>query len=100
MAPAESVVDVLHREADLLNLAGSEGFWLFEAAAKLSPEGFAAHQLLISTHGERRSTHIGWPLVSVVWLNLIQFGIVWRIYVDQLHIPVGIGACGRNEKAR
>src|SRR5713101_1692729 len=33
----ESVVDVLHREADLLNLAGSEGLWLFETVAKLSP---------------------------------------------------------------
>src|SRR5205085_2102851 len=102
MATAEGVVHVRHCEVDLLNLAGSECLRLFETVSKFPPERLAAHQLLVSAHGERWWWNVGRRLVRVFWLHLVQFAIriIRRIHIDQFHIPIGVSARSRNEKPR
>src|SRR5579864_3264793 len=102
MSAAERVIDILHGEVNLFHLAWRKRFWLFKAVAEFSPEGLAANKLLISTHGKCWRTNIGAGLVPVFRLLSIQlaFGIIRRIHVNQLHIPIGVRATSRDEQFR
>ena len=101
VATAEGMVHVLERGVDLFHFAGSEGFGLFEAVAELAAEGLAAHELLISAHGEWWRRHVVSGPVDVFWTGRVQLavGIVGGIDVDELHIEVRICSAGRNEKS-
>ena len=102
MSATEGVVDILNRVVDLFHFARREGFRLFEAVAELSTERFSADELLISGHHERWCAHVFARLVAVFRTRrvLLAVGEVRRVDVDQLHVEIGIGAAGRNEKFR
>ncbi len=89
MAAAEGVVDVLHGEVEFFDFVGSERLGLFETVTEFSAEGFAANQLLIAAHGEGWGWNVFSGLVAVFGASvLIAVGIIRRIDVDQLDVPV------------
>src|ERR1700746_3106449 len=99
MSTAKSMVGVLHGEVDLFHSAGRERFRLLEAVTKFSTEGFAPHQLLISTHGECGRGYVlsGFVAVFRPWRVLLVVRVVGRIDVNQFQVPTRVRASRRNE---
>src|SRR3984957_18033791 len=99
MSAAEGVVHVLKGRVDFFYFSRREGFGLLKAVAEFAAEGFAANELLISGHGECGRADVG-AAAAVFGVRGVKFavGIIVGIHIDQLHVEIGVGFSGRNEK--
>ena len=88
MAAAEGVEEIGHGEVDFGLLARRQRLGLLPTIAELGAEGFAAQQLLIAAHVQRRRVQNA--LVAAA--RVLRVGIVFRINVDQLDVEIGVRA--------